>query len=369
MSEQIQRMVELAADPAATLADYRKSSGRPAMLIVPLYFPREVLDAAGFIPAEIWGAALPLDESGAFLQPTICSLMVGLFELGLSGGLEGVSGAVFPSTCDTVQNSESIWASRFPKMFVGHVVMPKITSATGAGEFIAAQIREFIAALHKATGATLDDESLARSIALGNTARAAARGLLDLAGRGLLSATERNAVYVLYNLLPFDAFIELAAAAAAQAEQRSPALDAKPVLVSGMVLGPRPVIALYDELGARIVDDDLGIGRRSIDPDVDQNGDPIVALAARQLGRRACCTIHDSQRDRAAELVEQTKACAAEGVIFSRLKFCDPEAFDYPWLSGALKEAGVPSTLLEIDLGSDAIEATTTRMQAFLESL
>jgi len=369
MADPMTTMIEAAKNPANCLNELRSTTGRPVMFVMPMYFPREVLDAAGFIPAEIWGSEKPLSASGEFLQPTICSLVIGVFELGLSGELGELAGAVFPSTCDTVQNSEGLWASRFPDGFTGHVVLPKITSAKGAAEFIEAQIREYMQELKARTGDDVTDEALSEAIARGNRARAAARVLLDMGLDGRLSAKERNAVFVLYNLMPFDEFASLAEQAAEQIRSREPDTAAEPVLVSGMVLGPQSVVDLYDSLGARIVDDDLGIGRRSIDPDVDRSGDPVAALAARHLARRPCCTFHHSGKDRAADLIDQVKGSKAKGVVFSRLKFCDPEAFDYPYLSGALKGAGISSVLLEIELGTLSLEAVTTRLQAFLESL
>ena len=44
----------------------------------------------------------------------------------------------------------------------------------------------------------------------------------------------------------------------------------------------------------------------------------------------------------------QVKESRAEGVIFLYLKFCDPHAFDYPYIKTMLDDQGIPNLLLEI---------------------
>jgi benzoyl-CoA reductase/2-hydroxyglutaryl-CoA dehydratase subunit BcrC/BadD/HgdB len=56
-------------------------------------------------------------------------------------------------------------------------------------------------------------------------------------------------------------------------------------------------------------------------------------------------------------------------VVFLLLKFCDPHAFDYPYLKGKLGERKVPSLLLEIEPGGVPQGAVETRLEAFVETL
>jgi len=51
------------------------------------------------------------------------------------------------------------------------------------------------------------------------------------------------------------------------------------------------------------------------------------------------------------------------------LKFCDPHAFDYPYLKEALADASIPSLLLEVEDQPQAQSQLKTRIEAFLETL
>ncbi|MEK7826534.1 MAG: 2-hydroxyacyl-CoA dehydratase family protein, partial [Thermodesulfobacteriota bacterium] len=73
--------------------------------------------------------------------------------------------------------------------------------------------------------------------------------------------------------------------------------------------------------------------------------------------------------DRADHLVRLVRVKQAQGVIFFLLKFCDPHAFDYPYLKEALDRAGVPSMLLEVEDRLPADGQLRTRFEAFVEMI
>ena len=66
------------------------------------------------------------------------------------------------------------------------------------------------------------------------------------------------------------------------------------------------------------------------------------------------------------KVVEKTRS---RGVIFVMLKFCDPHAFDYPYIRELLDRAGVPSLLLEIEEQHMSFEQMRTRLEAFIEMI
>jgi hypothetical protein len=58
----------------------------------------------------------------------------------------------------------------------------------------------------------------------------------------------------------------------------------------------------------------------------------------------------------------------ADGVVFVLKKFCEPHAWDYPYLAAALTKKGVPHLLLETEQ-TTPVEQVRTRVEAFLEML
>ena len=59
----------------------------------------------------------------------------------------------------------------------------------------------------------------------------------------------------------------------------------------------------------------------------------------------------------------------AGGVIFLNFKFCEPHAFDYPYLKEMLQGQNIPSLLLEIDQELPAAGQLATRIEAFIETM
>jgi benzoyl-CoA reductase/2-hydroxyglutaryl-CoA dehydratase subunit BcrC/BadD/HgdB len=51
------------------------------------------------------------------------------------------------------------------------------------------------------------------------------------------------------------------------------------------------------------------------------------------------------------------------------VKFCEPELFDLPALRRGLRDAGLPSIAVEVDLNDPVSQQARTRLEAFLEMI
>jgi benzoyl-CoA reductase/2-hydroxyglutaryl-CoA dehydratase subunit BcrC/BadD/HgdB len=154
------------------------------------------------------------------------------------------------------------------------------------------------------------------------------------------------------------------------AEERRPLpQDRVRLFLVGSVCDQSQVFDLFEAWGASIAGDDLCTGWRYFAEDVTPAGDPMEALADRFLRRVPCPCKYNPGFDRGEELLRRVVASRAQGVIFILLKFCDPHAFDYPYLKGKLEEANVSSLLLEIEPGGLPLGAVETRFKAFVETL
>ena len=141
------------------------------------------------------------------------------------------------------------------------------------------------------------------------------------------------------------------------------------LFVSGSVCNHARVFDLFDGSGASLVGDDLCTGWRYFSEDASADGNPLEALAARLTRRVPCPCKHNPELDRGDDLLQRVEEARAQGVVFLLLKFCDPHAFDYPYLKDRLARKKIPSLLLEIEPGSMPLGALDTRLQAFIETL
>ena len=53
--------------------------------------------------------------------------------------------------------------------------------------------------------------------------------------------------------------------------------------------------------------------------------------------------------DRGENIVRMVKESKADGVVFLLLKFCDPHAFDYPYIKEMLDKENIPCMLLDME--------------------
>jgi benzoyl-CoA reductase/2-hydroxyglutaryl-CoA dehydratase subunit BcrC/BadD/HgdB len=82
-----------------------------------------------------------------------------------------------------------------------------------------------------------------------------------------------------------------------------------------------------------------------------------------------CPAKHADLDGRARHIIQLAQEKNAQGVIFLLPKFCDPHAFDYPYLKERLEKAGIPLMNVEVDDSLPAEGQLKTRFESFLEML
>ena len=98
-------------------------------------------------------------------------------------------------------------------------------------------------------------------------------------------------------------------------------------------------------------------------------GDLLNSIGRRYFNRAICPAKHRDCFTRGDHLLEMIKNTRAQGVIFVLLKFCDPHAFDFPYIKELLDRDGIPSLLLEIEDQQTSLAQLKTRIEAFVERL
>ena len=148
-----------------------------------------------------------------------------------------------------------------------------------------------------------------------------------------------------------------------------PGPERKRVILSGGVCNQPDIYTVIEEAGGVVVGDDLCTGSRSFTGLIDETADPVEAIAARYRERVVCPAKHRGLSERAENLVRLAREKRAQGVIFFLLKFCDPHAFDYPYLREALEKAGIPSMVIEVEDRLPGDGQLRTRFEAFIEMI
>ena len=373
----------LAADPYADWAD--RYPGRRAIGTFCTYAPAEVLHAAGFVPVRLVPAGAGLAGADKHLQTYTCAVARGVLTAVTAGRWDWLTGVVFPHTCDTMQALADVWrearckrrTGARPGDYVGVLVGPVAVESPAAETYQVAELRRFIAHLEAHFGVTIDDGTLRASIRAYNERRRLLMALRDVLPysdwlRGALAGLSMPVEEHSRLLTAFTQVSPLPLPppnwGGPRGGEDGPGVR---VLLVGAVLDDPALPAFIEELGGRVVDDDLCTGRRSFETLVDEElADPVVALARRELRRPPCPARYAPSQSRSTRLLRLVRESQADGVILLQTKFCEPHAFDLPPLRAALAEhaAGVPHLTLDVE-GSAVDGALQTRVQAFLEML
>lgn len=359
---------------SVTAAPYRdwaqRYPGRRALGYLCSYVPEEIIHAAGFVPIRIFPPAGPSTRADAHLQSYTCSLARGCLERALTGDLDFLDGVAFAHTCDTMQCLADVWREAEEAVgrsrWVGWVVQPVALTSPRARGYLVGELKRFAASLTAAFGVPITDDGLRNSIALYNASR---RLLAELyAHRDTLSAVTLWQVANAAMLMPPEDFQHLVTAITVNPLPDRHFATATPLVLTGATLDEPALLALLEDLGARVAGDDLCNGERSFDALVSERDDPWEALADRYLRRTPCPCKHSGLTAREDHLLNLVHSRKAQGVIFLLKKFCEPHAWDYPPLAAALERAGIPHLLVETE-ATTPLGVVRTRMEAFLEML
>jgi bcr-type benzoyl-CoA reductase subunit C len=329
------------------------------------YAPLEVLHAAGFAPVRLLQFSSPVALADAHLPSFACALARGVTERLLSGELDFLSGVVFAHTCDTMQCTADVWRLAAPHLRVVPLSLPTVLSARDSQAYWLSELHRLAELLASEFASPVTEDALRASIALYNQQRRLLASLYER--RAAFTAEEVWTLTLAAMLMPVEEHVALLGPLLHTDVANTANAEGPAVLLVGAVLDEPTPLRMLQELGGRVVGDDLCTGSRCFDGLAGETGDPFAALAERYV-RRASCPVKYGGPDRVNRLLELVHSGGAQGVVFLLPKFCDPHAFDYVHLSLALGQAGVPHLLLETDVTASAGQMRT-RLQAFLEML
>jgi bzd-type benzoyl-CoA reductase N subunit len=369
----MEKIKEAALDPHAYARAYKTRTGGRVVGYFCSYAPEEIIQAAGALPLRIFSRKSGIHLADRHLQSYCCSLVRGVLEDALSGAWKELDGVVFPHTCDSIQRLSDLWRLNIPYGFHTDVVLPVKLNTDSARDYMVDVLRAFRTDLEKKLDVHITDEALKESMDVCNRLRGLLRRMYDirtqnpeaLSGGDVYSIMKAAMIMDRRELLELLAEVipEEGTVAAGAAGRR------KRVVVSGGICDFPDVYAMIEQEGGAVVWDDLCMGTRTFAGEYAAKDDPVEAIAARYLDRIVCPAKHNGLTNRADHLVRMVREHNACGVIILLMKFCDPHAFDYPYLKNALDREGIPNLLLEVEDQLPPEGQLRTRFDAFLEML
>jgi len=365
---------EVVANPTAYARRLKESTGKKIVGYVCSYTPEEIIMAAGAHPIRLLGSKENIHLADSHLQSYCCSLIRGILEEGLSRRIDYLDGMVFPHTCDSIQRLSDIWRMNIGFGFHLDVILPVKIDTASARDYLYDVLAKFRTDLGRALGVDITDEALKKAIGITNTIRRLLKEIYQLRSGNprLMTGEELFTVVRAAMIMDREHMTRILSDIVSELKMKAPGtaiLKEKRLVLAGGICNHPDIYPMIEEAGGAIVWDDFCTGSRYFSELIAETGDPVSAIAGKFLKRVVCPAKHIDLDGRANHLIRMVKETGAQGVIFLLLKFCDPHAFDFPYMKKNLEEAGIPVMLLEIDDPLPAEGQLKTRFEAFLEML
>ena len=352
--------------------------GRKAIGYMPVYVPRELIHAAGYLPVGILGGGDQIEviQGDAYYQSYICRIPRSTIELGLTGLLDCLDGMLFPSICDVIRNLSGMWQILFKDKYVRYVDVPQNYQDEVGGVFYQQEMQHIRDDLGTMRGSPITDAELNASIAVYNDNRQVIRDLYAYRAAKPWQAPTSE-VYLLLRagmVLPVEEHTQLVRDYLVAAEQVTrPRRDNARVVINGSFC-EQPPLALIKSIemaGCYVVDDDFLLVTRWLLDEVPANGLPLLELSKAFLHRSAATAAkYDATREeKGVFLMKQVKTRGAEGVIFAAPSFCDPALLERPMLQDVLSQHGIPHTAFKYAENTGQMAPVREQAGTFADSI
>ncbi|HEY2191740.1 MAG TPA: 2-hydroxyacyl-CoA dehydratase family protein [Actinomycetospora sp.] len=371
----IAALTAAADDPDAYVAEWKQRTGRKAFGVFPMNFPAEIVHAGGALPVLLQENREPDSLGRNLLAEFYCGYTRNIADQAAKGTLAGYDGFFLADHCTQLLGAVDVVRSEVPDTPVYFGQLPTSLTDSWTPERARLMMRSFVDEMERLRGEPVTDAELAHSIAVFNENRRLLRELFAArrAGNAALSSSQVQALVKSSMVMDKQVHSVLLREVIDGLAQVPRDGRIRLHLSGHLCHAPRPeLLATIEECGALVVDDDLFTGRRYIATDVDEQGDPVAALAQRYLDRDAtlpCPTRVKHESDWEDELVRAVESSGAEGVIVLMVRFCEPHMLYYPELRKRLNERGIPHLLLETEHEGLPVETVQTRVEALLERI
>ena len=351
-----------------------KEQGRKIVGYFCSYTPEEIIYAAGAHPFRIFAGGGNIHFADAHFQSYCCSLVRGALEGALAGNLDSLDGAVFPHTCDSIQRLSDIWRMNVKGPFHVDVVLPVKLDTESARAYMIDVLKKFRNDLASHLRVEITDDKLKNAIRIFNTIRGSLKRLYELKAEnpGIISGSDLYAVVKASMIMDRDHIFEILPAVIEEVEKKkenATSSAGKRIVLAGGICNHPDIYRIIEEAGGVVVWDDFCTGSRYFEESVKENADPIAAIAGRYIERPVCPAKHAGIFTRGENLLRIVKEKDASGVVFFFLKFCDPHAFDYPYMKEFLDREGIPSMMLEVEDQLPSEGQLRTRFETFVDML
>jgi len=341
------------------------------------FTPKEIVAAAGAIPVGLCaGSQAPINTAEQHLPRNLCPLIKSSYGHAVESSCPYFSSCDFlvaDATCDGKKKMFEL-LSRIKPLHL--LQLPQTSQNDESLAYWRNEMCKLIPVIENLTGNKITDQSLSEQISLYNRYRYAELRVFEL-NTGeipLLYGRELDSILGVVGfdcnledrIKELDASVKIISRRKTDKEFLDNIKHRPKIIVTGCPNTNKKVLNLLEESGAVVVGMENCGGQKTLTRLVDENKDPLTALAERYLGIPcSCMTPNNARLDLIGQLI---KDYHADGVLELTWQGChtyNVEAFSVKeYVTG---KCGKPYLQIETDYSMNDSSQIKTRIEAFLE--
>jgi benzoyl-CoA reductase/2-hydroxyglutaryl-CoA dehydratase subunit BcrC/BadD/HgdB len=356
-----------------------KAEGKPVIGYPCTFIPDEIIHAAGMLPFRMRGiGTTSLSIGDTYFGPVICSFPKCILQLAGQGEYNFLDGAVITNGCDSMRRLDECWRKAGEDY---HGVLPAYFHYMGAPHKVTDyslvwfedELRAFIRSIEDHFGVRITGQALADSIRLYNRGRKLQIELDDLRSSSKTPVTGEDATAIILAgfAMPREEYTRILDQVVEELKNAGPATEGKKrLMVVGSTNDDLDFMRLVEESGAVVVSDTMCFGSRSYGDLVDEQGDPVSALALRYLSHKFCPRMFGYYKERLTLIREKAREAQVDGIILQNIRFCDLHGSENGIFERDLEAEGIPCMRMEREYGP-LVETGRIKMRidAFMERI
>ncbi|MGB8475984.1 MAG: 2-hydroxyacyl-CoA dehydratase [Candidatus Acidiferrum sp.] len=354
-----------------TVRRWRESGGK-VVGHFQVYFPEEIVHAAGILPFKIHGAQVECVQADSRFGSYLCSILKSSLELALSKRIELEMFVTHP-ICDAARNLGAVWGRNFPYP-CEILYLPQNANSPAAVTYLRNEYARLQRSIEAISGRSSKDDDLRRSLGIYNRNRALLQDLYAIKRETpwLVSADEAYVLVAIGGLILREEHNELLEVVLPLIAARGNKKQDKIRIVFEGGFCEQPPLDLIRAIARScyVVDDDLLIGLRWLLEDVALDGDPLYNLASAYLEKSSYSPVqHDLRKPKEKMLLERIKNSRAEAAILTAAKMCEPGLEEQVTYLHALDKAGIPYFISEFEEKMTSFEHMEIQLETFVENI
>jgi benzoyl-CoA reductase subunit C len=337
-----------------------------------VYFPEEIVHAAGMLPLKMRGAPVEPRQADSRFGSYLCSIIKTSLELALSKRVELDMFVTHP-ICDAARNLAAVWGRNFPYL-CQILYLPQNPNSAYSAQYLRDEYARLMRDVETIAGRSISEDDLRSSLAVFNENRALLRELYAIKRDQpwLLTAFESYVLMSVGGMIPREEHNELLKATIPLIRARTAKRQDKIRVVFEGGFCEQPPLDLIRTISQScyVVDDDLLIGLRWILEDVPLEGDPLRNLAEAYLEKSSYSPVqHDLRKPKEKMLLQRIKNSAADAAIITAAKMCEPGLEEQVAYIQMLDQEGISYFVSEFEENMSTLDQMEIQLETFVESI